>query len=94
MNMAGKEFLGALASFAASQVLFALCFAAGATTYQVDIDSLTGLYRCGETAVFRVTLLSTNDLSAAKPPFVTLDNFGSSVLTYNLQGLSPCAVMV
>ena len=81
MNMTHKKFFAALTAFAASQVLFALCFAVGAATYQVDLDSPSGLYRCGETAVFRVTLLSTNDLSAAKSPFATLDNFGTSVLT-------------
>ena len=66
-------------AFAFSAV--AACLAASAATYKVDLDRPGGLYRCGETAVFTVTLLSTNNLSAAESPRAKLDNFGTSVLT-------------
>ena len=55
--------------------------AACAATYKVAIDKPGGLYRCDETAVFTVTLLSTEGLSADGSPCMRLDNFGTSVLT-------------
>ena len=50
-------------------------------TYKVDIDRPGGIYRCGETATFAVRLLSTKHLAAAKAPYVTLDDFGTTVFT-------------
>ena len=59
----------------------AACLAASAATYKVDLDRPGGLYRCGETATFKVTLLSTNSLVCANRPFASLDNFGVTSLT-------------
>ena len=56
-------------------------FAALGATYKVDIDRPGGIYRCGETAIFTVRILSTKALAAAASPCATLDNFGTSVLT-------------
>ena len=50
-------------------------------TYKVDLDKADGVYRCGETAVFTVRLLSTNALCAAKNPCARLDNFGPCAIT-------------
>ena len=61
-------------------VAVGLCLSAAAATYRVDIDRPSGLYRCGETATFTATLLSTNDLAAAKSPCAKLDDFGNSVI--------------
>ena len=56
--------------------------AASAVTYNVVLDKPSGIYSCGETAVFTVTLLSTDGLSAGGgAPCIRLDNFGTSVLT-------------
>jgi len=75
-----RKSVSALAVFAVSQVLFAFYLTATAATYKVDVDRASGIYRCGETAVFKVTLLSTNDLSAVKSPCAKLDNFGKVVI--------------
>ena len=55
--------------------------AAPVSTYKVDLDRPGGLYRCGETATFKVTLLSTNSLVCGNRPCVSLDNFGVSSMT-------------
>jgi cephalosporin-C deacetylase-like acetyl esterase len=59
----------------------ALCLAASAATYKVELDRPAGIYRCGEKATFKVVLLSTNSLAGAKSPCASLDNFGKSVIT-------------
>ena len=70
--------------FAITLSVAAVCLAASAATYKVDLDRPGGLYRCGETATFKVTLLSTNSLACANRPCASLDNFGVSALT-NIQ---------
>ena len=64
-----------------SAALGVCCLSAGAATYKVDLDRPGGIYRCGETAVFTVRLLSSGDIAKCKNPCAKLDNFGSSVLT-------------
>ena len=61
-------------------VLLGLCLASvEAATYKVTTDRTSGIYRCGDTATFTVTLLSTNNLAACDSPCARLDNFGSRV---------------
>lgn len=83
--------------------LCALCVEATATgnmdavaadagrTWRVETDRPGAIYRCGESATFTVTLLSTNGL--LKPPDlanvkVRLDNFGPHVITNTVFDLS------
>lgn len=69
---------------AALAAAVALCAAADGDgrTYRVDVDHADGLYRCGETATFTVTVLSTNNIvNALEPLKVRLDNFGVNVIS-------------
>ena len=66
-----------------SAAVCGLSLATLGATYRVDADRPECIYRCGETATFTVTLLSTNHLApvkSAKPPCATLDNFGTNVI--------------
>lgn len=68
-----KRSLAALSLFAA--------LSASAATYKVETDKPEGIYRCGETATFTVTVLDTAGLcSNAEKQDVTLDNFGDKVV--------------
>ncbi len=50
--------------------------------YRVETDHPDGLYRCGETATFTVTVLCTNDLAlSGRHIEARLDNFGPDVKT-------------
>ena len=64
--------------------LAVLCAAAGGDdrTYRVEADRSDGLYKCGETATFTVTVLSTNNIQRATECLaVRLDNFGTNELS-------------
>ena len=50
-------------------------------TYKVEADKPDGIYRCGETATFTVSVLATNDILSVEGSSVRLDNFGASVIT-------------
>ena len=66
--------------FAATVVGFCLAVAEAAT-YKVETDRPAGIYKCGETATFTVTLLSTNNLAGGRTPVARLDNFGTNAQT-------------
>ena len=60
-------------------------------TWKVETDRPDAIYRCGETATFTVTLLSTNNLSQGvdlRSAAVKFDNFGPHVLTNAVFDLS------
>lgn len=68
-------------------------WAASAATYKVDLDRPGGLYRCGETATFKVRLLEKKNLDASRRPCAVLDNFGTTVFTNMLFDVSATGVV-